>query len=355
MANYKSAYTGQEIDSAIGKANSALQANSLKTINGISIVGSGDIVIEDGRGIVSIEKTSTEGLIDTYTITYTDDTTSTFNVRNGANGKDGTNGQDGKDGADGKDGKDGKDGTNGQDGKDGADGQDGEDGRGIVSILKTGTSGLVDTYTITYTDNTTSTFTVTNGEGGGQALSFANGIEKEGNTVILPKTDDVAFAISDSQGNSVFIVDNNGDIDFKLSEALKTKIRSIDDYEFDADVYMVPCVGQSLAINTGAGASSFSGTEPLSYNTSLTNTNLQDMNSGFCEAFRLAASHHHVNIPSTFKIITCVVGTGGTSINTFGKGTNHYTQVMNNIRTAWNACQNAGLRMIVPRIYVDTR
>lgn len=42
----------------------------------------------------------------------------------------------------------------------------GKDGRGIVSITLTGTSGLVDTYTITYTDNTTSTFTVTNGEDG---------------------------------------------------------------------------------------------------------------------------------------------------------------------------------------------
>lgn len=39
----------------------------------------------------------------------------------------------------------------------------GEDGKGISSIEKTGTSGLVDTYTITYTDNSTSTFTVTNG------------------------------------------------------------------------------------------------------------------------------------------------------------------------------------------------
>ena len=38
----------------------------------------------------------------------------------------------------------------------------GDDGRGISSIAKTSTSGLIDTYTITYTDNTTSTFTVTN-------------------------------------------------------------------------------------------------------------------------------------------------------------------------------------------------
>ena len=38
-------------------------------------------------------------------------------------------------------------------------------GKGITSIAKTATSGLVDTYTITYNDNTTSTFTVTNGKG----------------------------------------------------------------------------------------------------------------------------------------------------------------------------------------------
>lgn len=36
-------------------------------------------------------------------------------------------------------------------------------GKGIVSIAKTATTGTVDTYTITYNDNTTSTFEVTNG------------------------------------------------------------------------------------------------------------------------------------------------------------------------------------------------
>lgn len=81
----------------------------------------------DGRGIVSIVKTSTSGLVDTYTITYTDNTTSTFNVANGAQG---------------------------------------EAGSSIASIAKTGTSGLVDTYTITLTDGSTTTFEVTNGMNG---------------------------------------------------------------------------------------------------------------------------------------------------------------------------------------------
>lgn len=40
----------------------------------------------------------------------------------------------------------------------------GKDGRGIASIEKTGTTGSVDTYTIRYTDSTTSTYTVNNSD-----------------------------------------------------------------------------------------------------------------------------------------------------------------------------------------------
>lgn len=46
-----------------------------------------------GVGIVSIEKTSSEGLVDTYTITMSDGTTQTFTVTNGANGQNGADGQ----------------------------------------------------------------------------------------------------------------------------------------------------------------------------------------------------------------------------------------------------------------------
>ena len=48
----------------------------------------------------------------------------------------------------------------------GAPGSPGAAGRGIVSVALTGSSGLVDTYTITYSDGTTSTFSVTNGADG---------------------------------------------------------------------------------------------------------------------------------------------------------------------------------------------
>lgn len=45
-------------------------------------------------------------------------------------------------------------------------GNPGATGNGIASIAKTSTSGLVDTYTITYTNGDTDTFTVTNGQDG---------------------------------------------------------------------------------------------------------------------------------------------------------------------------------------------
>lgn len=51
----------------------------------------------------------------------------------------------------------------GPQGQTGQTGQTGATGNGIVSIEKTSTSGLVDTYTITYTNGDTDTFTVTNG------------------------------------------------------------------------------------------------------------------------------------------------------------------------------------------------
>lgn len=45
-------------------------------------------------------------------------------------------------------------------------GADGADGNGIVSIVKTATVGLVDTYTITFDDGSTETYQITNGQNG---------------------------------------------------------------------------------------------------------------------------------------------------------------------------------------------
>jgi hypothetical protein len=128
---------------------------------------------EMGNGISSIEKTLSEGIVDTYTITYTDGTTTTFTVTNGKDGIDGINGKPGEDGhtpvitiVEGYWHIDGVN-TNVR-----AEGLQGEIGNGISSIEKTLSEGLVDTYTITYTDGSTSTFTVTNGKDGKTAYEI---------------------------------------------------------------------------------------------------------------------------------------------------------------------------------------
>lgn len=88
---------------------------------------------DPGRGIVSIERTEGDGspgTVDTYTITYTDATTSEFEITNG---------------------------------------DDGAPGRGIVSIERTegdGSPGSTDTYTITYTSGSPTEFEVYNGADG---------------------------------------------------------------------------------------------------------------------------------------------------------------------------------------------
>ena len=62
----------------------------------------------------------------------------------------------------------------------GTPGEPGNDGVGIVSIAKTQTVGLVDTYTITYSDASTSTFLVTNGENGADGNAWYRGTQING-------------------------------------------------------------------------------------------------------------------------------------------------------------------------------
>lgn len=50
---------------------------------------------DDGKGIDEITGPTTVGLVDTYTIVYTDGTTDTFDVHNGADGTDGADGANG--------------------------------------------------------------------------------------------------------------------------------------------------------------------------------------------------------------------------------------------------------------------
>ena len=189
----------------------------------------------NGVGIASISKTGTSGKVDTYTITYTNSDTDTFTVTNGNDGANGTNGTNGTNGADGvgisniaKTSSSGKvdtytitlsNGTtktftvtNGNDGTNGTNGTDGTDGIGITNIAKTGTSGLVDTYTITLSNGTTKTFTVTNGAKGdtgatGQTGATGKGISSISKTGTSGLVDTYTITYSDNT-TSTFTVTN---------------------------------------------------------------------------------------------------------------------------------------------------
>ena len=188
---------------------------------------------ETGNGIEKIELTDTKENLDTYTIFFTDGTTTTFTVTNGVDGEQGIQGEPGKDGhtptieigengnwiidgvdseikAEGKDGLDGNtilNGTNNPTNDLGKDGdfyintsnwdvflkENGEwiskgclkgyTGLGIKTIEKTGSEGNVDIYTITYSDGTTTNFSVTNGADGEQGIQGEPG--EDGHTPII--------------------------------------------------------------------------------------------------------------------------------------------------------------------------
>ncbi len=266
-----------------------------------------NITLADGRGISTIERTSGDGSagsLDTYTITYTDNTTSTFSVRNGIDGQifnvkgvvantsvlpaasaansgnaylvgtatpyllyacvlsggaytwlnlgsiSGVKGDKGDTGTSitsvtgnavnkgqGKrafvlgvglsngtsktfeyDIVDGTNGTNGTNGTDGAD------GRGIVSIVRTagtGAAGTTDTYTITYTDKTTSTFSVYNGQDGtGAAVTVDSELSDTSTNPVQNRVIKAALDNVQAAGDYVKYTEQT------LTEEQKTQVRS---------------------------------------------------------------------------------------------------------------------------------
>ena len=92
-------YIGTNGNWWIGDTDTGVDANGIKGDKG----DKGDTGA-DGVGIAKIEKTATNGNVDTYTVTLTNGKTYTFTVTNGKDGANGKDGENGKDGADGKDG-----------------------------------------------------------------------------------------------------------------------------------------------------------------------------------------------------------------------------------------------------------
>jgi uncharacterized pyridoxamine 5'-phosphate oxidase family protein len=149
---------------------------------------------DTGKGITSIVKTGTLGLVDTYTITYSDTTTSTFDVTNGAKGDKGDKGDIGPQGIQGIQGIQGNPGTNGIDGTDG------------ISFTPKGAYNALTEYVandvVSYLGSTWIALQTTTGntpeEGAYWTLNAAKGADGEGSGDMLASVYDPANVADDA-------------------------------------------------------------------------------------------------------------------------------------------------------------
>lgn len=140
-----------------------------------------------GKYVVDIAGPTISGTNDIYTVMYSDNSTKLITIAHGSSSS-----------------ADQPGGINGEGTGDPSTDIPVNIGRSILNITGPVSEGLVDTYTIHYTDNTTSTFTVTNGQDGSS----------------IP-------AVTSADVGKILIVDSNGEyIPITLSE-LKTQLDAL--------------------------------------------------------------------------------------------------------------------------------
>ena len=94
----------------------------------------------------------------------------------------------------------------------GADGAKGDKGTGIQSITKTSTAGLVDTYTILFTDGTTTTFNVTNGSNASVTIQTSWGSTTSDSKVPSEKLTKDTLDTKIAKSSTTGLVKNDGTI-----------------------------------------------------------------------------------------------------------------------------------------------
>lgn len=110
----------------------------------------------------------------------------------------------------------------------GATGSTGATGNGISSISKTGTSGLVDTYTITYTNGNTATFTVTNGSDASVTIVTSFGSTTSDSKVPSEKLVKTSLDAKVAKSNTSGLLKNDGTVDtstYLTSSALSNYVQ----------------------------------------------------------------------------------------------------------------------------------
>lgn len=183
-----------------------------------TVLGGGAVV---GKNVTISSITPIDGgnrITFSYTLDNGTTNTSTLDVMNGVNG---TNGKDGI----------------GVKGDSGTNGSDGADGIGITSVAKTKTEGLVDTYTITFTNGSTFNYNVTNGKDGKDGTGSSTGEE---NVIESIKVNGVVQTVADDKSVDITVptVDvNKNYVDTELTKkANSSDIPSLDGYVTDEEL-----------------------------------------------------------------------------------------------------------------------
>ena len=180
--------------------------------------------------------------------------------------------------------KDGIDGTNGKNGKDGQPGKDGSDGVGISKIEKISTVDLVDTYRITFTDNSTFDYEVKNGKDG-QGGTGGSGEENKINSISvngvnveidenknvditvpsidgLAKTEDIPTKVSELTNDSGYLTEHqdiSGKVDKVEGKSLIAdteieRLASVDNYDDTQVKTQIQAVANGLMDSVGYSA-----------------------------------------------------------------------------------------------------
>lgn len=190
-----------------------------------SLLGGGAVV---GKNVTISSITPIDGgnrITFSYTLDDGTAKTSTLDVMNGINGTDG------------KDGKNGAKGVKGDPGQNGQDGTNGQDGIGISKIEKTKTEGLIDIYVITFSDNSTFEYTVTNGKDGKDGSGSSTGEE---NVIESIKVNGVAQTVAEDKSVDITVPTVDVDkkyVDTELAKKANTSdIPSLDEYVTDEEL-----------------------------------------------------------------------------------------------------------------------
>lgn len=168
------------------------QSNQAKSATWQLIISYLTTALDGHGGIQTIEKTSTSGLVDTYTVTLADQTTYSFTVTNA---------------------------------------------KSIASITKTPAvpPSLTDTYTITYNDGDTDTFTMDNGRGIASITKTSAVAPSLTDTYTITYNDATTYQFTLTNGKGISSVSKDSAVYPSLTDTYTITYNDATTYSFDVD------------------------------------------------------------------------------------------------------------------------